>query len=91
MCGLVERFNPAVVGLRNYALSARSATARCASAQPPLVVHSSVVNDVMLHDLDLGADAYGRGDAVVEVVAHAGGLAGRLAETVTCSLTSRAA
>ncbi len=86
MCGLVERFNPAFVRLRNYPLTARSRISTMRISPAPLVVHSSVVNDVLLHDLDLIL-TLANGDSVVEVIAHAEDWTGDWPETVTCRLT----
>jgi UDP-N-acetylglucosamine 3-dehydrogenase len=86
MCGLVERFNPALAPLRDYAPNARTRICTFRTGPAPLVVHSSVVDDVLLHDLDLVL-MLTDGDPVVEVVAHAEDWKGEWPETATCRLT----
>ena len=86
MCGLVERFNPAFARLRKYSLSGQSHVRTVRIGPPPLVVHSSVVDDVLLHDLDLVL-MLAACDPVVEVVAQAQDWKGDWPETITCRLT----
>jgi predicted dehydrogenase len=86
MCGLVERFNPALTRLTNYVLSGRSRIRTVRIGPAPLMVHSSVVDDVLLHDLDLVL-MMAAGDALVEVGAEARDWNESWPDTVTCRLT----
>jgi predicted dehydrogenase len=88
MCGFVERFNPAVARLGASVLNGRSDIRTVRTGPPPERVHSSVVDDVLLHDLDLvlrlAAD-----DQVVDVraAAHEWSQRNDWPESVTCRLT----
>lgn len=87
MCGLVERFNPAFARLKSHALTGRSRIRTVRISPAPPMVHSSVVDDVLLHDLDLVLILAGD-DAVVEVQAEGRDWSARTQwpDTVTCRL-----
>ncbi len=53
MCGFVERFNPALAAFAGLAGRRISAVTTQRVGPPPTRTHSSVVDDVLLHDLDL--------------------------------------
>ncbi len=87
MCGLVERFNPAVARLKSHELAGRSRIRTVRISPAPPMVHSSVVDDVLLHDLDLVLILAGA-DAVVDVQAEARDWSAQKhwPDTVTCRL-----
>ena len=87
MCGLVERFNPRLEAVADHARCGITAIETVRVGQPPVSVHSGIVDDVLLHDLDLVMRLLGRTDHV-DVAARAGDWArgAHGPETVTCVL-----
>jgi len=53
MCGFVERFNPAVRAVFELATGVPETITTVRQSPPPPRPHGDVVNDVLLHDLDL--------------------------------------
>jgi predicted dehydrogenase len=87
MCGLVERFNAAFGRLSASILTGRSHIRTVRIGPAPRRVHSSVVDDVLLHDLDLVLKL-AAGDPVSDVRAGAHDWSERnWPEAVTCRLT----
>jgi predicted dehydrogenase len=88
MCGLVERFNPAVARLAAPVLSGRSHIRTVRTGPAPERVHSSVVDDVLLHDLDIVLRLAGDHPVVdVRADAHEWCRCNGWPESVTCRLT----
>jgi predicted dehydrogenase len=88
MCGLVERFNPALAGLGTAQLSGRSHVRTLRIGPAPRRAHSSVVDDVLLHDLDLVLRVAGDNSVVdVQAAAPDWNLRDGWPDTVTCRLT----
>jgi predicted dehydrogenase len=88
VCGFVERFNSAVARLTPSILSARSHLRTTRMGPPPRRVHSSVVDDVLLHDLDLVLRLAADNSVVdVQAEAHAWSKRDTWPEAVTCRLT----
>lgn len=87
VCGLVERFNPAVARLNASLLTSSSHIRAVRIGPTPLRVQSSVVDDVLLHDLDLVLNLTA-GDPVLDVRADAQDWShdSGWPETVTCRL-----
>ena len=53
MCGLVERFNPALSLLRTVPITSDSHIVTTRFGPPPARSHGGVVDDLLVHDLDL--------------------------------------
>ena len=87
MCGFVERFNPAFLRLAQDVGSAISHVRTVRIGPAPPRTHSTVVDDVLIHDLDLVFRLI-PGDTVTEVRSEASGWCetNGWPETVTCSL-----
>jgi predicted dehydrogenase len=70
MCGFVERFNPGLDPIFRLDRTAITTVQTVRVGPPPGRVHSSVVDDVLLHDLDLVLRLFGD-DRLMELDAHA--------------------
>jgi predicted dehydrogenase len=70
MCGFVERFNPGLNPIIRLARRAITSVQTVRVGPPPGRVHSSVVDDVLLHDLDLVLRLFGK-DQLMELDAQA--------------------
>jgi len=88
MCGFVERFNPQFLRLAEQVGTAISHIRTVRVGPAPQRTHSPVVDDVLIHDLDLVLRLT-PGDQVAAVRAEAWGWCPTNAwpETVTCELT----
>jgi len=88
MCGFVERFNPAFLRLAADVGSAISHISTVRIGPAPQRTHSTVVDDVLIHDLDLVCRLT-PGDTVTTIRSEALGECDSRGwpETVTCSLT----
>lgn len=88
MCGLVERFNPSFAQATARGGSRATHIDGVRVGPPPPRVHSSVVDDVLIHDLDLVLSLAGD-DPLVDAHASAFDRVRRAdwPETVTCQLS----